>query len=102
MFEASDKQVAEQTASVQRRADSNLGDLVEKLATSYTENTKAVTSMSSDLVTVLERIHDIVNATADDGSASELTLTIQQNGEGDTTKTTGLPWNPVPALRLAR
>ena len=68
----------EQTASVQRRADGNLGDLVKKLATSYEENTKAVTSMSSGIVTALGRIHDIVNATADDGGEHSSTLAAKQ------------------------
>lgn len=31
-----------------------------------------------------------------------MTLTIQQHGEGDKARTTGLPWNPMAALRLVR
>ena len=95
-------EVAEQTASVQRRSDGNLGDLMKQLITNYGENTKAVASMASDLVTALEEIHDIVNETSRGGANPQLTLTIQQNGEGTAAKTTGLPWNPIPALRLAR
>ena len=87
---------------MQRRAECNLGDLVEKLTTSYEENTKGIVAgfeeNTKGIVAALGRIHDIVNATADDGGQSQLTLTILQNGEGDKTKTTGLPWNPMSAL----
>ena len=88
LFDASDKQIAEQTASVQRRADSNLGDLVKKLVTGYEENTKA----TNGIIVALGQIHDVVNATAVVGS-----VTIQQNDQA-----TGLPWNPIPSIRLAR
>jgi len=87
LFDASDKQIAEQTASVQRRADSNLGDLVKKLVTGYEENTKA----TNGIIVALGQIHDVVNATAVVGS-----VTIQQNDQA-----TGLPWNPIPSIRLA-
>ena len=57
LFDASDKQIAEQTASVRRRADSNVADLVKGLAANYDGNTKAVLTavngMASSLVTAL-------------------------------------------------
>ena len=80
LFDASDEQVAsvqKEVVSVERRADGNLGDLVKKLATSYEENTKAVTSMSSGIVAALGRIHDIVNLTAVDGSEHTHTTTAK-------------------------
>ena len=70
LFDASDKQIAEQTASVRRRAEGNLGDLVTKLTASYDDNTKAVESMSTNIVAALGKIHDIVNMCVDQGHLS--------------------------------
>jgi len=109
LFEASDATVV----GVQRRAEGNLADLVEDLATSSKENTEVVASIGAALeknteatmsiVAALVAIHDAVNASAaDDGVQAEIMQTIQENGEGDDKTTTGLPWNPFPAVRLAR